>query len=131
MVLKPRAKPDRPHPPTILIRPVVSIGWSIRLRLRLEYHSCPIGAILESQGRVLARGQPCLDCLVGVLRVVPGITVVVGLTAAFEMLAYFGRHWCRSGRLAALALLAVPLVVPEVVLELDLLPFVDQLLADQ
>ena len=67
---------------------------------------------------------------VGVLRVVPGGTVpshVIGLTAALTMLA-------------ALAVLVVPrrvrraqcpLVVPEVVLELDLLPLVDQLLTDQ
>ena len=52
------------------------------------------------------------------------------------MLAHCGRRWYRSGRLAALALLGVhwaqcPLVVPEVVLELDLLLFVDQFLADQ
>ena len=100
-------------------------------------------------------GQPCLDYLVGgtsypnpllvevgVLRVVPGGTVpslVIGLTAALAMLADLGRHWRRSWQLAALALLAVsrrvrraqcPLVVPEVVLELDLLPLVDQLLEE-
>ena len=77
------------------------------------------------------------------LRVEPGGTVpshVFGLTAALAMLADLGGQWCRFWRLAALALLVVPrrvrraqcpLAVPEIVLELDLLPLVDQLLANQ
>ena len=60
---------------------------------------------------------------VGVLRVVPGGTVpslVIGVTTALAMLADLGGQWAQC-----------PLVVPEVVLELDLLPLVDQLLADE
>ena len=65
---------------------------------------------------------------------------MIGLTAVLAMLADLGDQLCRSGRLAALALLVVPqrvrraqcpLVVPEIVHELDLLPLVDQLLANQ
>ncbi len=118
-----------------------------------------IGAKVEAQGWVFARaivgGQPSFDCLVAgapyplpllvevwVLGSVPGGTVlplVIGLAAAVAVLTDLGGHRCRFGRLAALGLLTVPgqvrrarcpFVVPEVVLELDLLPLVDQLLAD-
>ena len=106
--------------------------------------------------RAIVGGQPSFDCLVAgapyplpllvevwVLGSVPGgtvLTLMIGLAAAVAVLADLGGQWCRFGRLAALGLLAVPgqirwarcpFVVPEVVLELDLLPLVDQLLADQ
>ena len=36
------------------------------------------------------------------------LSLVIGLTTALAVLADLGGHWCRSRRLAALALLVVP-----------------------